>query len=182
MSDYESADTPRSQYSYNSAQITSGLLSELRKRLGWQSSQSFFACGGAIPIQTAEPDSTPKEPLSAVSSAPITLRWDPASKDAPAREARLTFPLDAEAGPNLERLVRDTEPATFGQGREEVYDEAYRKATKMNPTQFCSTFNPYELGIIDTIAQVLLPHAASADAWHIRSVRAELYKLNVRDP
>jgi hypothetical protein len=70
-----------------------------------------------------------------------------------------------------------TQPATFGRGREDVYDETYRKALKMDTTAFCSTFDPYSLGIVDTIAQVLLP--SIVDSSTHRSVRAELYKLNV---
>ncbi len=59
-----------------------------------------------------------------------------------------------------------------------MYDETYRKALKMDSTQFCTTFNPYSLGIIHTVESMLLP-AVDGQMSAGRSVRAELYKLNV---
>ncbi|OCL13928.1 hypothetical protein AOQ84DRAFT_429161 [Glonium stellatum] len=78
---------------------------------------------------------------------------------------------------NLEQLIKDCQPATFGFKGKDVYDESYRKASKLDASAFCSSFNPYELGIIDTIAQVLLP--SIKEAKNMRGVRAELYKLNI---
>ncbi|KAJ2980851.1 hypothetical protein NUW58_g6836 [Xylaria curta] len=60
---------------------------------------------------------------------------------------------------------------------DDTYDESYRRALKMDPTAFCTTFDPYSVGIIDAVAQVLLP-SVSGSTTH-RGVRAELYKLNV---
>lgn len=57
-----------------------------------------------------------------------------------------------------------------------VYDESYRNATNLDPTRFSSTFNPYELSIVDAIAQTLLPSLRYSK--QARSVKAELYKLN----
>lgn len=53
------------------------------------------------------------------------------------------------------------------------------KALKMGPAKIFYTFNPYEMGIIDTTAQGLQPSAL--DSENRRAVRAELYKLNVSD-
>jgi hypothetical protein len=67
-------------------------------------------------------------------------------------------------------------PATFGRGNQDVYDETYRKALKLEPSNFSTNFCPYEAGIVDVISQMLLPivkHKAP------RAVQAELYKLNV---
>lgn len=47
----------------------------------------------------------------------------------------------------------------------------------MDRSAFSSDFCPYELGIIDTIAQVLLPN--TKEGISMKGVRAELYKLNV---
>lgn len=106
---------------------------------------------------------------------PLTLRWD--TKDPATDSSRITFPLNADAlGTNaLAGLISDCEPASFGHNGEDVLDDTYRKATKLERTAFSVDFCPYEAGIIDMIAQLLLPgtmHAAGG-------VRAELYNLNV---
>lgn len=54
-------------------------------------------------------------------------------------------------------LVRTCEPATFGLGGIDVLDETYRKATKLDPSEFCTNFCSYELGVIDIISQLLMP-------------------------
>jgi hypothetical protein len=113
---------------------------------------------------------------SPTSSPPVTLRWD--SPDATALCHKLVFPINEATESNLEDLLTASTPATFGRGGDDVHDESYRKVTKLDATQFASTFNPYELGIIDTIAQVLLPSAM--DSRILGAVRAELYQLHVR--
>ncbi len=67
-------------------------------------------------------------------------------------------------------------PANFGRDGEDVFDETYRKALRMDPASFATSFDPYSLGVIDTIAQVLLPSKLDSD--YRRAVRAELYTLN----
>lgn len=64
----------------------------------------------------------------------------------------------------------------LGLAGQDVYDETYRKALKMNPEEFCSTFDPYSLGIVDSVAQTLLP--SFLDSTTHRAVEAKLYKLN----
>lgn len=78
---------------------------------------------------------------------------------------------------SLLKLVEDCQPASFGYKGEDVIDESYRKAAKLDCTAFSTDFCPYKLGIIDTIAQVLLPNAGSD--LGTKGVKAELYKLNV---
>lgn len=85
----------------------------------------------------------------------------------------------------LEGLLKACAPATFGKKGDEVLDESYRKAVKLDSNQFSTSFNPYEVGIIDAIAQSLLPGIVrpfsdgnSKHEEHL-GVAAELYKLNV---
>lgn len=111
---------------------------------------------------------------------PVDLRWDSQDKTKLSQQTKITFPLTPETEGNISGLVEECEAATFGRGNEDVLDESYRKAKKMDPTQFSSSFNPYELGIVDTIAQTLLPTLRHAQ--QTRSVKAELYKLNVSHP
>lgn len=129
-----------------------------------QDAQSLFACGGSVPI--AGTVSHGAEPPNAKghanprfdSSSPVTLRWD-APAGVPSEQTKLTLPFEADPSTqaSLHELVAHMQPATFGRNSEDVYDESYRRALKMDTSAFCSTFNPYELGIIDTIAQLLLP-------------------------
>ncbi len=78
---------------------------------------------------------------------------------------------------DIDYLLQHALPATFGRDGKDVYDESYRKELQLDASAFCSTFNPYELGIVDQIAQLLLPSTVNSPTH--RAVRAELYKLNV---
>ncbi|KAK7425579.1 hypothetical protein QQZ08_007902 [Neonectria magnoliae] len=158
-----------------------------------QEDDSLFACGGAVPIVSeAESPSSKEAPSGPASSTPsqdssttapstaphppVTLRWDPRESSTPAAHCRLTAPLDESAPDNLHRLLADMEPASFGLGGKDVYDENYRKASKLDPSKFATNFYPYSVGIIDVVSQLLLPNPASGKQ---RAIKAELYKLNV---
>ncbi|KAK8859871.1 oxidoreductase 2OG-Fe(II) oxygenase family protein [Apiospora arundinis] len=153
-------------------------------RLVLKNKSHLFACGGSLPVgeptNTAEGATKVPVPTGDAKKQhdPITIRWDVNdSKDVD----KLNLPLIPGAGvggeTSLKRLVQHCQPATFGRDGKDVYDESYRRASKMDPTAFCTTFNPYTPGIIDTVAQVLLPSVY--DSVTHRGVRAELYKLNV---
>ncbi|OAG10945.1 uncharacterized protein CC84DRAFT_1084719 [Paraphaeosphaeria sporulosa] len=146
------------------------------------SKSSTFACGGTIPIQGVS--DTPGDLKPAGITFPFALRWD--SKYSATGVGKLTFPVDPTNTmemQNFSKLLEECEPASFGYKGEDVLDETYRKATKLDRSAFSVDFCPYELGIIDRIAQILLPNAKSDDGAHIGSsthgVRAELYKLNI---
>jgi hypothetical protein len=120
--------------------------------------KAVFAIGGTVP-PTGQP--------------PVMLRWD--SREAyHGLSARLPI-TDVPDGPDgqeaFSRLLADCEPATFGQGKEEVHDETYRKAGKMTSARFSSNFCPYETGVMDSVTQALV-HDGSG-------LRAVLYSLNV---
>ncbi|KAM0421386.1 hypothetical protein ACHAPT_010921 [Fusarium lateritium] len=176
-------------------------LTQLQHWLKAHCEDSLFACGGTIPIitDTGKTDSPKKEPsadektpsspasassrLSSSSAAPsapphppVTLRWDPRDAMAPAAHCKLNFPIQESDADNLDRLLADMNPATFGRGGEHVYDESYRKASKLDPSSFTTNFCPYTSGIMDVVSQVLLPNPLSEKQ---RSIKAELYKLNV---
>ena len=88
----------------------------------------------------------------------------------------LTLPIkDADAG-GVEALLAACSPASFGRGGQDVFDESYRRATKLDVEKFLSSFCPYTTGIMDVVAQLLLPSAVGSEP---RGVKAELYKLNV---
>lgn len=73
------------------------------------------------------------------------------------------------------QLAAACELATFGRGKEDVYDETYRKAGKMDASNFSVQFDPISAGLIQTIESQLVP----TQAEKAMSIEAEIYKLNV---
>ncbi|KAG6908012.1 hypothetical protein DXG01_006547 [Tephrocybe rancida] len=82
----------------------------------------------------------------------------------------LTQSTDAE----LKALAQACTPATFGRNDEDVLDESYRKAGKMDLEKFAIMLNIEKLGIIDLIHAQLLD-GADED----KVIKSELYELNV---
>ncbi|KAI9774057.1 MAG: hypothetical protein M1840_005150 [Geoglossum simile] len=84
----------------------------------------------------------------------------------------------------ISKLLHDCAQATFGLDGKNVLDESYRKAAKMDNNLFCTNFHPHDYGIIDAIAQALVPSIESSaleenTSTHHLGVVAELYKLNI---
>uniref|UniRef100_A0A8H7K6Z2 Fe2OG dioxygenase domain-containing protein n=1 Tax=Bionectria ochroleuca TaxID=29856 RepID=A0A8H7K6Z2_BIOOC len=152
----------------------------------------LFACGGTVPISSEHQEypgpmskgtASCPESASSKSSSPtsgahplVTLRWDPKDVSTPASQSKLILPIEETTAGNLKHLLAEMKPATFGRGGEDVYDESYRKASKLEPQNFSTNFCPYSTGIIGAISQLLLPNPKFADQ---RIIKAELYKLNV---
>lgn len=151
------------------------------------SHKSAFSCRGSIPIVAGDDSrfdcvTTKKKQLT---SPPVTLRWDLPSGKA---TRKLTLPPAAEGTKgqaDIMELLEDCSPATFGKKGEEVLDESYRKAAKLDSDQFSTNFHPHDVGIINAIAETLLPGITTPftdteSIWeeHL-GVIAELYKLNV---
>ncbi|PPQ75052.1 hypothetical protein CVT25_008307, partial [Psilocybe cyanescens] len=81
-----------------------------------------------------------------------------------------TKPTDSQ----LSVLSDSCQQATFGVNQKDVLDESYRKAGKLDATDFALNFSPFTCGIIDTIRDTLLTYQNDD-----RSIHAEMYKLNV---
>ncbi|EWG41439.1 hypothetical protein FVEG_03561 [Fusarium verticillioides 7600] len=144
-----------------------GLLSAVASALDKRAGKDIFAIGGSV----GDDGDT-----SYIAGNSITIRWD--NKDqGHSRTLKLPLAVDPVARDAFNALLADCQPATFGIGSQEVLNEEYRKAGKMNTEDFCTNFNPYEHGIVDTINQVLA-QASVTDARGL-GVKAELYKLNV---
>lgn len=163
------------------------LLKELIEAVSAQ--KAPFFCGGEVRISDHKDNPVGHSSHSPQAngkfiSDPIVLRWDSPSEET---TGRLTLPLaEVDDGVTaIEGLLRDCAPATFGIGGEEVLDESYRKAVKLDAHQFSTNFNPYDVGIVDAISQILLPgiakpFAGGKTAFGDNSgVVAELYTLNV---
>ena len=66
------------------------------------------------------------------------------------------------------------DPATFGLGRENVLDETYRKAGKLDATHFASLFDLEASGLPSVVSGALLEGGKSS-----ADIRFEKYKINV---
>ncbi|GLB45317.1 putative 2OG-Fe(II) oxygenase superfamily protein [Lyophyllum shimeji] len=75
---------------------------------------------------------------------------------------------------DLQALANACQPATFGMNEEDVLDESYRKAGKMDLHDFAAKFDVNKLGILNRIRAQLLDGADEK-----KVVNAALYKLNV---
>ena len=75
---------------------------------------------------------------------------------------------------DLELLTAACDPATFGRGNEDVHDESYRKAVKIDASDFSIQLDLVSSGIMKTLEDQLL----QGETEKMR-IRAELYKLNV---
>lgn len=74
----------------------------------------------------------------------------------------------------LQHLSQACDPATFGVNQQDVLDESYRKAGKLDLANFATKFNLERSGLMDIIrAELLQGHN------HTKRINAELYKLNV---
>lgn len=145
---------------------------------------STYACGGTVRIR--QPDVVPSlvssdttttdtnTSLEHVLTDPVVIRWDATTS---IEKLILPLPLDEshEGRDSVEKLVIGTQPASFGFQGQDIIDESYRKALKLDTSAFSTNFCPYEAGIIDVIGQALLPKLPAAS----QGIRAELYKLNV---
>ncbi|KDQ10394.1 hypothetical protein BOTBODRAFT_115909, partial [Botryobasidium botryosum FD-172 SS1] len=75
----------------------------------------------------------------------------------------------------LEHLANSCDKATFGVNQQDVLDEAYRKAGKLDADRFAWNFQAF--GLVDCIKKALFAMDSKP-----RDIRAELYKLNVYGP
>ncbi|KAI0334272.1 hypothetical protein GY45DRAFT_1318758 [Cubamyces sp. BRFM 1775] len=86
----------------------------------------------------------------------------------------------ANATPDeLQHLAETCDPASFGVGQKDVYDESYRKAGKLDKADFAINLSPEALGIVDAINNALFVESLG---FAEDSIRTELYKLNVYGP
>ncbi|KAL4987017.1 hypothetical protein BDW68DRAFT_178189 [Aspergillus falconensis] len=152
---------------------------QLRGIIEGERTTASFSCGGSIPVILGNIN-VPDKGRS--SSSPVSIFW---SKGDDAIARKLVLPLDISvpsAHPDtLRHLVADCDPASFGRGEQDVIDPEYRRAGKINADQFATSFHPADFGILENIAQVLLPTISSEtdNQLGFRKITAELYKLNV---
>lgn len=151
---------------------------QLKDFIDGEQAAASFSCGGTI---TVDKNGTDQGGTNST-SPPVLVFWSP-SQGTSAR--KLVLPLDEstpEATPQvLHDLVASCDQASFGLGDKDVLDPAYRKAGKINPDQFATSFHPADFGILESIEKVLLPSISEEvdNILQYRKIKAELYKLNV---
>ena len=156
-----------------SRNLNTTLLRKLSSAVNGHAATATFACGGSVPGYGSVPGEKKTNPS-------ITLRWDSTSGNSTISFPRRNgYDLDDSV---LRGLLSACQPATFGMGGQDVLDEDYRKASKLDPTAFSTNFHPQNHGILDSIQQILLPSTIKGGqgiGMGPEGVRAELYKLNV---
>jgi len=129
-----------------------------------------FACGGTIPLLNK--------------TDTVQLRYGPQDAGKHLTLPTSSAPSQPTDSTALQDLLAACAPATFGLGGQDVLDETYRKAIKLPPTEFLTDFCPYKAGIVDVIAQLLVPEITGeaggrGGKGRARGVEAELYMLNI---
>lgn len=163
-------DTPLAADAFSEA------CTQLKESIDGQAAMASFVCGGSIAVGNSAV-------VDVMTSPPVSIFWA-TRHDSAAR--KLVLPLNNSAPESshdvLRQLVADCEPATFGRGDQDVLDPEYRKAGKIDPHQFVTSFHPARFGIIENIEQILLPSVSTEieDRLQFRRITPELYKLNVR--
>ncbi|KAL8672749.1 MAG: hypothetical protein Q9168_002803 [Polycauliona sp. 1 TL-2023] len=131
--------------------------------LAASTSQAAFCCAGQVPVT---PDLSLRKVKDEVAdlqltSSPVVIRWD--RKDGNTI-SKITLPVVGEHGRRnhaaIQDLLNDCASASFGKDGEDILDDSYRKAIKLDADQFSTNFSPYDVGIIGAISQTLLPGVA----------------------
>jgi len=174
------------------------ILKDLTSSLETHARSATFACGGSVSFkgstaQVAEEqieDSTEKG-----SKTPNTPKADTADTAADTAVVdnvvvddvqvrfgisgsgvTVDFNKDGPSSNDFEHLLKACQPASFGRAGEAVLDEGYRKAGKLDRSQFATTFCPYEAGIVDVVTQLLVPQHKHGK--HTRSIKVSLVRAN----
>ena len=170
---------------------TASALEELKVDLDGYQATAAYCLGGSLPISHPAPGILP-------TCGPVTIRFDISSliydEDSLSTIHKIKFPFIGPSGPSelgmddpMRNLLEACTPATFGHLGRDILDENYREAGKLDKESFSTNWNPYDYGIVDAIAQTLLPSIGQMVAEHgVQNVNAdhlgvlaELYKLNV---
>jgi hypothetical protein len=150
-------------------------LLKLQSALQSSARGATFSCGGMLMFgqQASKGDLSPRSATQVSDQLalfkPVTIRFGSQGAG-----QTLTLPTLTDSDHVLQSLLSYCEPAIFGRNGQNILDESYRRATKLDTTEFVTDFSPYEAGIMDIVTQLLLPGVDPSR----HGIRAELYKLN----
>lgn len=120
------------------------ILNDLRLCLQPQSSTHNSFCGGSVPIQGSPPplgsETVQQRPAS--TRGAFTLRFDKLDGSV----SKVQFPHTKDLNASFQQLFQACSPSESG-----------TDARELNATRFSLNFHPADFGIVDTIAQLLLP-------------------------
>lgn len=165
----------------------SKILKDLSASLETHARSATFACGGSVSFKTVVDETTqettkdaPQQESVASASNYDKDKPSPSTSDnvqirfGPSGEGfTVTFGEDGPSSKeDFDHLLKACQPAFFGRGGEAVLDEEYRKAGKLDRSQFATSFCPYESGIVDVVTQLLIPQYKHGK--HTRSIKVTL--------
>ena len=107
-----------------------------------------FTCGGTVPT-------------------PRTVKFAHLDKDG--QWNGVTFPGLQNA--DFQKIIKSSNVASFGKGKETVIDKSYRDAYSLEPEKFLTSFQLSECGILGEVRMSLVPD--------VLNIQAELYKMNI---
>ncbi|KAH8663458.1 hypothetical protein BGZ60DRAFT_432615 [Tricladium varicosporioides] len=204
-----SPTTPRRQTHNNQEEASERLLEQLKSAVEGSPSFANYCCGGSIPISTApqhspSPQDSSKAPIT---SPPVILRFDTSSDHG----RKLNLPPETEDDRGKGKKKTEIEDLLVACTPELAEDEksgrssrgrSKKSSAKMHKDRFSVNIHPADLGIVDTIKQILLPEVklsagsndlsekgksiwegSGKESWRERQehwgVRAELSELSV---
>ena len=125
------------------------------------SHKADFSCGGEIQVTENEERFKDRTVENArLNCAPIVLRWDLPSGNTTSK-LKLLPSEGQDAAACIEDISKLYAATTVGKLAEDNLPESYGKAATLDVDQFSTNFSPYDVGIVDAIAQVLLPGVAN---------------------
>ncbi|KAF4634490.1 hypothetical protein G7Y89_g3611 [Cudoniella acicularis] len=190
-------------------QLSDRLLDQLRSAVEGYPSFANYCCGGSIPISTAPRNSPSLQDSSKapITSPPVILRFDTHSGNV----CKLNLPPEPEDDKGKGKKKVDVEDLLVACTPELTEDEksgrgirgkGKKSSAKMDREKFSVNIHPADIGIVDTIKQILLPEVklssgdegppekgksiwegSGKESWREREehwgVRAELSELSV---
>jgi hypothetical protein len=161
------------------------ILKDLSSSLETHARSATFACGGTVSFRSAINETAKETSKEAAQEGDATVNpkanaKDPEQLSATIDDVQVRFGPSGKgysvnfnkSGPSWQDftlLLMACQPASFGHAGEAVLDEEYRKAGKLDRSQFATTFCPYEAGIIDVVTQLLVPQYKHDK--HTRSIK-----------
>jgi hypothetical protein len=155
------------------------ILQDLSSSRETHARSATFACGGSVSFKGAAAEGTGERIEDPTEQQPNTTNTPKANTavvyDVQVRfgdsgsGVAVNFNKDGPSPADFEHLLKACQPASFGRAGEAVLDEKYRKAGKLDRSQFATTFCPYEAGIVDVVTQLLVPQYKHGK--HSRSIK-----------
>jgi hypothetical protein len=148
------------------------ILKDLSSSLETHARSATFACDGSVSFKDAVVESVGEDlEQHQTEQKSNTALVDDVQVRFGLSDSGVTvnFNKDGPSSNDFEHLLKACQPASFGRAGEGVHDETYRKAGKLDRSQFATTFCPYEAGIVDVVTQLLVPQHEHGK--HRRSIK-----------